>query len=883
MYDDELIDTLIAWDALRSQGKPVPIEQLCSNLPIEMETIREYAARIEATAWMMDSTALQARYECTACEGDELDASCMDSSRDPMIGVEVGCYQLLRRIGCGGMGDIYAASRTAAFQHVVAVKLMRWDVQGPERRDRIERERQLLAELQHPNICHILDGGEMPDGRPYIVMELIDGQHLDLYCEAHDLSVNGRIALFKTLCIAVQYAHAKGIIHRDLKPSNVLVDELGTLRVTDFGLARRVDRRDDEVSLTHTEQIVGTPSYMSPEQARGSRDVCVASDIYSLGAILYRLLSGRPPFRGANSIETISQVVRDSPVPLRRILPKLQRDLETIVMRCIEKIPNLRFASVQELIEDLERFELGRPIRSRPIAWPEKIKRWCIANPTTAILVGALVATASAAGFFVTYQWRASENARHNAEQNEIIAHRMSRAALQLSEKLLTSPDLSETQLPFFEQTLAAYQDLASSPTASPSTQFELTQTHHFIGRLYGNRGQYAQARKAFLQQLDGLGRLLVRSPNDTRYKYDQFFALHSIADSYRLEDNLSEQDEYDERASEALHQLMKLEPENPIYADALAAQWNIAAGKFQGRWDLEASDAKARQAFEIADELIARVPKRTEAPFFELQASQAKQILSLNAVVRSEFDAALQFARDATAIVSSLRERITADAELEFSMAYNDGLCGRVFADCEHWDEARNLLQQSTIAMRAANSRLPNENRRRKLLSKLESIQAWVEWNSGDIELSKVLFDRTIRDAIAWYDTDSGGRGEQLVLLHSLSSCPFADLRNLSRIEEMVQALAPQIEGSRSEGDWRILAMGHLRLGQLDEARRCALRCNEVSPVHNSLALRLLAKIEADAGNSEKSLSLLEQASARAPATIASSMDSMRQECLPE
>ncbi len=885
MYDDDLIDTLIAWDALRSQGKHVPIEQLCRNRPGELETIRECAARIQATAWMMDASATKDSYANPACGSLELDPSCFESTRDPMIGVELGCYKLLRRIGCGGMGDVYAASRTAAFEQVVAVKLMRWDVQGPDSRDRIERERQLLAELQHPNICRILDGGETADGRPYIVLEMIVGQHLDLHCEAHDLPVNGRVALFKILCIAIQYAHAKGIIHRDLKPSNVLVDEQGTVHVTDFGLARRVDRRADEASLTHTEQIVGTPSYMSPEQARGSRDVGVACDVYSLGALLYRLLSGRPPFRGANSIETISQVIRDAPVPLRRILPKLHRDLETIVMKCIEKSPNLRFANVQELIDDLGRFELRHPIRSSPIAWPEKVKRWCLGNPTTAILIGALFVTASAAGFFVTYQWRASETARRNAEQNEIIAHRMSRAALQLSEKLLTSPDLSETQLPFFEQTLAAYQDLASSPTASPSTQFELAQTHHFIGRLYSNRGQYLQARKAFSQQIDGLRRLMDRSPNDMRLRYDQFFAIHSIAETYRLEGNLSEQDEYDEMASEALRQLMKLEPDNPIYADALAAQLNIAAGKFQRRWDLKNADAQSRQAFEIAIELVARVPKRTEAPFFELQASQAKQILASNAIARRDYDMALQFATDAAEIVSSLGERMTADAELEFSLASNGGFCGQIFAECGHWDEAREMLQQSALAMRAANSRLPDADRRRKHLSSLEYVQAWLEWNSGSIEPSKVLFGRIIRDSIAWYDSESVNRddpSEQAALLSTLSSCPFADLRDVSRIKQLVEALFPKLEGGRNESDWRIVAMGFLRLGNLDEARRCTLKCIELSPVHNTLAVRLLAKIEADAGNSEKSQSLLEHASTKVPATITSNMDSMQQECLP-
>ena len=250
------------------------------------------------------------------------------------------------------------------------------------------------------------------DGQPYFTMEFVEGGNLAEKLAGIPQPPRQAAALLATLSEAVEEAHRSGIVHRDLKPSNVLLTADGTPKIGDFGLARRME---GESGLTWTGIAVGTPSYMAPEQAEArSRTWGPAADIYALGAILYELLTGRPPFRAETAAETFRQVVSQDPVPPSRLNAKVPRDLETICLKCLEKDPHLRYASAAALAADLHRFQRNEPILARPVGPLERVLRWSRRNPTGAALVAtalALIGLASGGGV-----WFVQQRAERRAE-----------------------------------------------------------------------------------------------------------------------------------------------------------------------------------------------------------------------------------------------------------------------------------------------------------------------------------------------------------------------------------------------------------------------------------------------------------------------------------
>ncbi len=297
-------------------------------------------------------------------------------------------YEILGELGRGGMGVVYKA-RQLGFNRIVAVKMiLAGSYAGDDERERFRIETQAVARLLHPNIVQVHEVGEH-EGRPFFSMEFCPGGALDRKLNATPLPPQEAAALVETLARAMQSAHQKGVIHRDLKPANVLLAEDGTPKITDFGLAKRLD----EEGLTASGAVMGTPSYMAPEQAGGrSKDIGPACDVYALGAILYECLTGRPPFKAASALETLRQVVADEPAPPRRLQSRTPHDLETICLKCLEKQPSRRCGTAAELAEDLRRFLDGEPVRARPVAGWERGWKWMRRHPTKAAAAGLLLA-----------------------------------------------------------------------------------------------------------------------------------------------------------------------------------------------------------------------------------------------------------------------------------------------------------------------------------------------------------------------------------------------------------------------------------------------------------------------------------------------------------
>ncbi|HEX5273398.1 MAG TPA: serine/threonine-protein kinase, partial [Gemmataceae bacterium] len=334
----------------------------------------------------------------------ELSALVAPLRRPCFVGRRFGDYEVLGEIARGGMGVVYRA-RQASLGRVVALKMIRdGALAGPDERRRFRTEAENAARLDHPNIVPIYEVGEI-DGQPYFTMKYIEGRSL---AQSPPIAMGGVPALMATVARAVHHAHERGILHRDLKPANVLLDADGRPHVTDFGLAKRLT---GDGALTRTGLLVGTPNYMAPEQASSGNAVTIAADVYGLGAVLYHLLTSRPPFQGDGPAETLL-ALRDSDPPRPRSLdPTSPPDLETICLKCLQKRPGARYGGAAEVADELERVLRGEPIRARPVGRAERLRLWCRRNPALAGLLG----TAAVAALVVVGLSAAAYRARGEA------------------------------------------------------------------------------------------------------------------------------------------------------------------------------------------------------------------------------------------------------------------------------------------------------------------------------------------------------------------------------------------------------------------------------------------------------------------------------------
>lgn len=394
----------------------------------------------------------------------------------------LGDYELLSELGRGGMGVVYRA-RQVSLNRLVALKTV-LGVSGAGSQEvlRFRNEAESAANLRHPGIVGVYEVGEA-GGRHYYSMEYIEGQDLSCLIRRNSLSGERAAAYLRQLAEAVEYAHEHGVLHRDLKPQNVLVDAEGRLRITDFGLAKRVQA---DSQLTGDFSVMGTPSYMPPEQAQAGRGPAGPwSDIYSLGAVLYELLTARPPFRADNPLETMRQLLEDDPIAPRLLNPRIALDLETICLKCLEKDPARRYASARLLSDELGRFLEGRPILARPLGRVQRVWRLCRRHPRESILSLLVFSAIVVGGLGVGWQWLRAESNLQRATRNFELLDRAADEMLVVVEEWVTrTPPRTEAQQQRLSSSLRLFEAFLNEEPANRAARRRLAETHARVAEI---------------------------------------------------------------------------------------------------------------------------------------------------------------------------------------------------------------------------------------------------------------------------------------------------------------------------------------------------------------------------------------------------------------
>lgn len=554
-------------------------------------------------------------------------------------------YDQLVEIGRGGMGVVYRA-RHLRLNRIVALKLLRGGAAAsvPDR-ERFLREARAGAALKHPHIVQVYDVGEHI-GVPYFAMELVEGNSLAERLANGPMPPRDAAHLIETLARAVEHAHQQGVVHRDLKPANILMGSeqwadasndrssfsvlptvhcpLPTVKIADFGLARL--NEDDSGTLSGT--IIGTPSYMAPEQAMGRvNQIGPVSDVYSLGAILYESLTGRPPFRAASPVETLHQVESMEPVAPSRLQHSTPHDLSTICLTCLQKDPRRRYASSGALADDLQRFCEGRPIQARAVGPAERTWRWCRRNPRVAILLGAL-ALAIAGGFIGIFsQWRRAEHLYTVADARRAEAEKNLKRYQQAAEDFADLVDLidmdqllniraasmrRELLVPALERNrrfLAQFQSDPAMRAESVRAQIHVA----VLMRVLNQSGSTLKARQESLAEgrkaLEGLETYAAEFPDVVQYRRDRAALTQNVGFLTHSVQRSAEGLPILESARRMRQELLDKQPDHLDYRSELASTYNDIGLVHQAMQNGEESLIALQQAIDLQKEVVRQAP----------------------------------------------------------------------------------------------------------------------------------------------------------------------------------------------------------------------------------------------------------------------------------
>jgi tetratricopeptide (TPR) repeat protein/tRNA A-37 threonylcarbamoyl transferase component Bud32 len=552
-----------------------------------------------------------------------------DEADDRLVGTTIGHWEILKRIGSGGMGAVYLARRAdRQYEQQVALKLIKRGMDTDAVLRRFRNERQILAGLSHPNIARLIDGDTTPDGLPYFVMEHVEGLPIDAYCERHALTVDARLRLFREACAAVSYAHRHAVIHRDLKPSNILVSADGVPKLLDFGIARLLQPGVAGDSATLIDKGVLTPEYASPEHVRGEA-VTTASDVYSLGVVLYRLLTGRQPYQvKAQSADDMARTVgqtepqRPSAVTDPTSGRRLRGDLDNIVLMALRKEQERRYPSVEQFSDDILRHLEARPVLARRDTLAYRAGKFARRNMAVSIaaalvvlsLVGGIVMTTSQARRAREHELIAiAEKARAERRFNQV--RQLARSVLfdyhDAIEHLSGATAIRERLV---KDGLAYLDSLAAEAGDDAELQRELAAAYDRVGDVRGkaysaaNLGDLAGAAESYSKALQIREALVAAHPGDLRFQRELASSYQKLGNQLLDTSEAVRGMEY-LRKGVAIHERLAAgDPENAEVRKDLAAAYNALGLALESASNAEALGYH-RQALALREMLVAAEP----------------------------------------------------------------------------------------------------------------------------------------------------------------------------------------------------------------------------------------------------------------------------------
>lgn len=597
-------------------------------------------------------------------------------------------YDIIRPLGQGGMGTVYL-SRHQTLDRLVALKLLSQGLfAGSEQRVRFESEARIAAKLQHPNIVRVFDLG-VSDAGPFIAFEYVEGTTLAERIAATPQPARSAAETIHTLANAVQYAHEHGIIHRDLKPANILIGKDESLKITDFGLARAADQ---DSGATRTGEIMGTPAYMSPEQASGATALIgPSSDIYSLGAVLFQLLTGTPPFRGTDAMAVVLAVITTEPPAPRQLVASVPRDLETICLKCLEKHPNRRYASAAALADDLQRFLDDRPIMARRATFAERIWKWARRRPAAAALVTSLTAGLT---LFICYGlWKNHQLATSLAETQSARdrSDRNFRSALEAAQRRIESAGQPAEEI--LEEELQFFRTIRQQPDDGVSSRYEPAIAASLSGQVLRKLSRFDEALKALQEAESTLTEL---AQTDSRWNAWYRRELAGVfVNRAQVEQELGELSQAEaslQRGLVLFEELARNEPGDPELLRDQSVLWNnrgILAGRQN---DLAAADQYHRKALALRENLLRDDPRNVI-----YQSDRTVSLTNLASVLISEeqWPEATKLLQQAAAASENLAAPVRRRAANRFAEAGIRLNLGNVYQQQGNSEQALGAIRQ--------------------------------------------------------------------------------------------------------------------------------------------------------------------------------------------
>jgi serine/threonine-protein kinase len=619
-------------------------------------------------------------------------------------------------LGRGGMGIVYRA-RHVRLKRLVALKMIRSvETPGPLEQERFRGEAEAVARLQHPNVVQIFEVGEA-EGQPFLALEYVEGGSLANKLAGTPLPVREAAQLAETIARAVHAAHGQGVIHRDLKPANVLLTKDGVPKITDFGLAKQLDADSGQTQMG---QILGTPSYMAPEQARGgAMAVAAPADVYALGAILYEMLTGRPPFRAASVLDTLEQVRTQEPVPPTRLQPKCPRDLETICLKCLQKEAGKRYDSCQALADDLHRLLTGVPIQARPAGRGERLWRWCRRNPAVASLTAGLVVLLAALALVSTgsalyFQKLAKQEGEarvgaeraqeREAEQRQAAEANFGRARRAVDEsftkisesRLLTVPGLQPLRHDLLQSARGFYEEFVRERSDDPALRAELAGAQLRLGMIDTDLGLEAAARRSLDGAIAAYEAAVRDNPNDLRLKEGLGDSWYALGQLY-WDSNTKESRKGYQRAAEVREELLRADSTNDGYKQALANAYN-GLGVKQTEIGRGVDGLRShRRCLELRQQLLQDYPND---PTLLHALGESLHNIAIR-LGRGREEEKLALLRRSNAYNSTASTLMPHVIEYGIDLATNYGMISSTYAQLQRFDEGMDALRAGIAHLR--------------------------------------------------------------------------------------------------------------------------------------------------------------------------------------